>query len=73
MIKAEEKKKKLPKLISKLRQQLTDWQAAPCNNKPFVLGHVAYGPDVLDAIEEDLKMMSEVKPKKVGTAAVCTD
>lgn len=65
VIKAEEKKKKLPKLIAKLRQQLAEWQAPPLgSSKPFVLGHLAYGPEVLDVIEEELKTMSDVKLKK---------
>lgn len=65
VIKAEEKKKKLPKMIARLRQQLAEWQAPPQSNKPFVLGHVAYGPEVLDLIEEELKVMADVKPRKV--------
>ena len=66
VIKAEEKKKKLPKLISKLRQQLADWQAPPLGSgKPFVLGHLAYESEVLELIEEELKLMSDVKMKKV--------
>ena len=65
VIKAEEKKKKLPKMIARLRQQLAEWQAPPQNNKAFVLGHVAYGAEVLDLIEEELKVMADVKPRKV--------
>ena len=65
VIKAEEKKKKLPKMIARLRQQLAEWQAPPQNNKAFVLGHVAYDAEVLDLIEEELKVMADVKPRKV--------
>jgi hypothetical protein len=65
VIKAEDKKKKLPKLIAKLRQQLTDWESPAVGNKPFVLGTVAYATEVLDVIEEELKFVNEIKPRKV--------
>lgn len=64
-IKAEDKKKKLPKLIAKLRATLSEWELAQ-GGKPFVLGTMVYATEVLDAIEADLEQLNAVKPKKVS-------
>lgn len=63
VIKAEEKKKKLPKMIGKLHIQLEEWEAS--TGKPFALGHMEYKSDVLAVIENELKTMNEFRPKKV--------
>lgn len=68
VIRAEEKKKKLPKLISKLQTQLDDWQTS--TGQPFALGRVDYRSDVLSIVESELAIMNEFKPKKVCTISL---
>jgi hypothetical protein len=63
VIRAEEKKKKLPKLIAKLQSQFDDWQSS--TGQPFAVGRVDYRADVLTLIESELTIMTEIKPKKV--------
>lgn len=63
MIKAEEKKKRLPKAIARLQSMLDDWQSS--SGERFVLGRVDYRAEVLDTIEAELRGMAEIKPKKV--------
>ena len=74
-IKAEDKKKRLPKLIAKLRSALSEWELAN-GGKPFVLGTIVYASEVLDAIEADLEQLNNVKPKtakvRSGQALQCT-
>lgn len=62
-IKAEDKKKKLPKLSSKLRGSLVEWEQK--SGKPFVLGSLVYATEVLDVIDNELKQLDGVKIKKV--------
>ena len=64
VIRAEDKKKKLPKLIAKLQAHLDEWQSS--TGQPFALGRVDYRSDVLTLIESELTTMNEFKPKKVG-------
>lgn len=63
VIKAEEKKKRLPKTIAKLQGMLDEWQSS--NGERFVVGRVDYRTEVLDVIEAELRAMAEIKPKKV--------
>jgi hypothetical protein len=63
VIRAEEKKKKLPKLIAKLQSQFDDWQSS--TGQRFAVGRVDYRADVLTLIESELTIMTEIKPKKV--------
>ena len=63
-IKAEDKKKKLPKLIARLQAALSEWELAN-GGKPFVLGTIVYAAEVLSAIEADLEQLNSIKPKKV--------
>lgn len=63
VIRAEEKKKKLPKMMSKLQTQLDEWQAS--TGQRFALGRVDYRSDVLSLIESELTTMNDFRPKKV--------
>jgi hypothetical protein len=65
IIKAEEKKKRLPKQLAKLHQLLEEWACPTSHGKPFVIGTVAYKAEVLDVIEAELHVMSEFKARKV--------
>ena len=64
-IKAEERKKRLPRLLARLRQQLDEWDAAHGAGRPFMLGGAAYRTQVLDVIEADFHTMAEMKPPRV--------
>lgn len=68
VIKAEEKKKKLPKAIVKLQGMLDEWQSS--KGERFVMGRVDYRSEVLDVVETELRTMAEVKPKKVCSCDV---
>jgi hypothetical protein len=69
IIKAEEKKKRLPKQIAKLHQMLDEWASPTSHGKPFVIGTVVYKAEVLVAIESELHAMSEFKARKVCTTS----
>jgi hypothetical protein len=61
VIRAEEKKKKLPKLIAKLQSQLDAWESS--TGQQFAVGRVDYRADVLALIESELTSMADYKPK----------
>lgn len=67
-IKAEERKKRLPKLIARLRQLLEEWGAAHGGGAPFMLGAMPYATHVLDVIEDDFHAMADMKPPRVRLA-----
>lgn len=68
VIKAEEKKKRLPKAILKLQGMLDEWQSS--KGERFVMGRLDYRAEVLDVVEAELRAMAEVKPKKVRACHV---
>lgn len=61
-IKAEDKRKKLPKLMTRLVESLSMWDDV--EGRPFTLGSFRYQEDVLSVIQEELTLMDRIKPKK---------
>jgi hypothetical protein len=61
-IRAEDKKKKLPKHIARLAGVLDEW--AVLHGRPFVLGALRYRDEVLALMEGELAEIALERPKK---------
>jgi hypothetical protein len=64
VIRAEEKKKKLPKQITRLVGMLDEWAAL--HSRPFVLGMLRYRDEVLALMEGELQEMALECPQRAA-------